>query len=115
MAHDRLPSSLQADRVAKKCKHCGESLDPVLRATTAASAITHSIVHHQVVGPKSNPGIAAILSLVIPGAGQMYKGNVASGILWLIRVGIGYCLLILPGLILHRFFIFAAASGCTIK
>lgn len=47
------------------CKHCGRALstgksDPV------------------VVVPPSNqwhPGVAAVLSLVIPGAGQMYKGQ----------------------------------------
>ena len=31
-----------------------------------------------------NPGLAALLSLVIPGVGQIYNGRVLAGILWLI-------------------------------
>ena len=30
-----------------------------------------------------NPGLAAVLSLVIPGVGQIYNGRVLAGILWL--------------------------------
>jgi len=60
---------------------------------------------------KWNPGIAALLSLVLPGAGQMYKGQVGNGIAWLVFVLIGYILFVLPGLILHLLCIFGAASG----
>lgn len=31
-----------------------------------------------------NPGLAAILSVVIPGVGQMYNGDFLRGIFWLI-------------------------------
>ena len=31
-----------------------------------------------------NPGLAAVLSLVIPGVGQIYNGRILAGILWLI-------------------------------
>ena len=31
-----------------------------------------------------DPGLAAVLSLIIPGAGQLYNGRVLAGILWLI-------------------------------
>lgn len=61
--------------------------------------------------PKWNRGIAAVLSLVIPGAGQMYKGQVGNGIVWLIFVVIGYMALLVPGLFLHLFCILGAASG----
>jgi TM2 domain-containing membrane protein YozV len=30
------------------------------------------------------PGLAAILSLVLPGAGQIYNGDILRGIFWLI-------------------------------
>jgi TM2 domain-containing membrane protein YozV len=55
--------------------------------------------------------VAAVLSLVIPGAGQMYKGQVFNGLLWLVVVAIGYFMLIVPGLILHLLCILGAASG----
>ena len=31
-----------------------------------------------------NPGVAAVLSLVIPGVGQIYNGDFLRGIFWLI-------------------------------
>lgn len=31
-----------------------------------------------------NPGLAAVLSLIIPGVGQLYNGRILAGILWLI-------------------------------
>jgi hypothetical protein len=59
---------------------------------------------------KWSPGVAALLSLLIPGAGQMYKGQGVNGLTWLFLTMIGY-LLIVPGLILHICCIFGAASG----
>lgn len=60
---------------------------------------------------KWNPGIAAVLSLIIPGAGQMYKGHVVRGLMWLAVVSIGYASIIVPGLLLHVICILMAASG----
>lgn len=57
-----------------------------------------------------NPGIAAVLSLVIPGAGQMYKGQIGKGLFYLFIVIIGYTLFIIPGLILHIFCIINAKN-----
>ena len=62
-------------------------------------------------GNEWSPGVAAVLSLVIPGAGQMYKGKVGIGLIWLVCVVIGYVLFIVPGLILHLICIVTAASG----
>ena len=31
-----------------------------------------------------DPGLAAVLSLLIPGVGQLYNGRILRGILWLI-------------------------------
>ena len=45
--------------------------------------------------------VAALLSVVLPGAGQAYSGRLSSGVLWLVAVGAGYLLLLVPGLILH--------------
>jgi TM2 domain-containing membrane protein YozV len=58
-----------------------------------------------------SPAVAAILSLFIPGVGQMYKGRIGEGILWLIFTPIGYIFLILPGLILHIICIINATQG----
>jgi predicted nucleic acid-binding Zn ribbon protein len=92
---------------ALKCKHCGEILDVDLRAQQAYQRI------HSFSPPrrKWEPGIAAVLSFFIPGLGQIYKGNVVSGLLWMVATFIGYLLLIIPGLILHFFCILTAAMG----
>jgi TM2 domain-containing membrane protein YozV len=34
--------------------------------------------------PRRNPGVAAVLSLIIPGVGQIYNGDFLRGIFWLI-------------------------------
>lgn len=88
------------------CKHCGRSLD-------STSPINQNYYQNftQATQPKWTPGVAAILSLLIPGAGQMYKGDVGEGIVWLFGVTIGYFLFILPGIIAHIICIIQAASG----
>jgi hypothetical protein len=48
-----------------------------------------------------SPGAALALSFFVPGLGQMYRGKIGQGIVWLVFVIIGYYLLIVPGLILH--------------
>jgi TM2 domain-containing membrane protein YozV len=40
--------------------------------------------HVEVKIAMRDPGLAAILSLIIPGIGQFYNGRILAGILWLI-------------------------------
>jgi hypothetical protein len=61
-------------------------------------------------GRTASPVLAGVLSLVVPGAGQLYTGNVLSALLWFVLVTAGYTL-ILPGLFLHLFCIAFAASS----
>jgi TM2 domain-containing membrane protein YozV len=58
----------------------------------------------------ASPFVAAGLSLLIPGAGQLYAGSVLSAILWFLLVSAGYTLIV-PGLILHMFCIATAAGA----
>jgi hypothetical protein len=88
---------------AIKCKHCGEFLNTSVE--NRMEEVTEGIQR------KWNPGVAGLLSFLIPGAGQIYKGNVGAGFGWLIVVIIGYWLFILPGIILHIICIVNAASG----
>ncbi len=91
---------------AIKCKHCGELLNGNGRAAYNQSAQYITIRER-----KWSPGVAAVLSFFFPGVGQIYKGQVLGGIIWLIAVPIGYLLLVIPGLILHLICIVTAASG----
>lgn len=61
--------------------------------------------------PRWSGGTAAVLSLIIPGLGQMYKGQVINGLVWLVAVVIGYFCLIIPGIVLHILCVIGAASG----
>jgi TM2 domain-containing membrane protein YozV len=83
---------------AKKCKHCGEFFDPQMRQSRMP------------LQQRWNPGTAAVLSLVIPGAGQMYKGQIGPGIWWLVGTVAGYCAFVVPGLVLHIICIYKAYS-----
>jgi TM2 domain-containing membrane protein YozV len=87
---------------ARKCKHCGEYLDAQLRAESRPAPPRER---------KWSPGVAAVISFFFPGVGHMYKGQIGTGMFWLIIVVAGYFAFILPGVILHLICIFAAASG----
>ncbi len=60
---------------------------------------------------KWSPGVAALLSFFIPGAGQIYKGQPINGLVWLGLTIAGYFMLLVPGMILHLFCILGAAMG----
>lgn len=58
----------------------------------------------------ANPGLAAVLSLLLPGAGQAYVGRPLAAVLWFMVVSLGY-ILILPGLFLHLLSMVSAAGS----
>ena len=94
---------------AIKCKHCGEFFDDRFRNSPPIP--TTQVVIAEQKYRRWSQGVAALLSFVIPGAGQIYKGNVFRGLLWFVIVAAGYFLLVLPGIILHLLCILAAATG----
>lgn len=82
------------------CRYCGRDLD----------SGDVPVKPTQAPPQQPSPGIAALLSLVIPGLGQMYMGRVGAGIAWLVFVLLGYMMFILPGFVLHLVCVVAAAS-----
>lgn len=60
--------------------------------------------------PGIDPGIAAILTLFVPGLGQMCQGRVFTGLVTLPMVLLGYMLFIVPGLVLHLVAVVDAAQ-----
>ena len=48
-----------------------------------------------------DPGTAAFLSFLIPGWGQIRRGKMKTGFLWMAVVLAAYYLMIIPGLVLH--------------
>lgn len=89
---------------AMKCKHCGEYLDG--RVTAPVQPVVQ-VIHAQ---PTWSSGVAAALSFIIPGLGQIYKGQPINGIVWFFLVVFGYCFFIVPGLLLHLVCIVGAAN-----
>jgi len=88
----------EVSSAAASCPGCGHPIRPAVSAPSTPQR-------------KWSPGVAAVLSLVIPGAGQMYKGQVARGLVWFLVVVIGYGAFVVPGLVLHVMCILGAASG----
>jgi len=58
-----------------------------------------------------HPAVAALLSMIVPGAGQLYAGRPMSAVTWFIVVTIGYFMLIVPGVLLHILCIASAAGA----
>lgn len=61
--------------------------------------------------PKWSKGVAGLLSFLIPGAGQIYKGKPIVGVLWFVCALVGYAAFIAPGVIIHFMCIIAATMG----
>ena len=72
------------------------------------SALAPMVVVPRRRGP--NPGVAAVLGGIVPGAGHLYTGRVLAALMWFLVVGAGYALL-LPGLVLHLFSMVSAAAS----
>ena len=61
-----------------------------------------------VVRHAPHPGIAAVLSVLLPGLGQVYAGRLLAGALWFLATGIAYWAILLPGFLLHALCIWSA-------
>ena len=76
-----------------------------------SAALVRQVNTVPAVVPQPNAAVAGVLSLIVPGAGQLYAGHPLSAVLWFVVVSIGYLLLIVPGVILHAVCIAQAASA----
>ena len=74
------------------------------------------VVRHDVLPAHSrhpSPALAGVLSLVIPGSGQLYAGQMVSPIVWLAAVAIGYLIATALGIVLHVACVAAAVGAVT--
>lgn len=58
-----------------------------------------------------SPGISAVLSVVVPGLGQLYCGRLLAGALWFLGTTASYALFFVPGFLVHAFCIWSAYSS----
>jgi hypothetical protein len=84
---------------ANVCKHCGRDLKTGLTPVQQVPQRAWSL------------GVAAVLSVLIPGLGQVYKGQIFNGLAWFLFVLVGFVAFIVPGLILHLCCVVGASSG----
>jgi TM2 domain-containing membrane protein YozV len=59
-----------------------------------------------------SPGIAAVLSVVIPGLGQVYSGRLLAGGIWFLATTLAYSAILIPGFLVHAFCIWSAYQSC---
>ncbi len=48
-----------------------------------------------------SPGIAAVLSVLLPGLGHVYLGRLLAGALWFLGTGLAYWAILIPGFLVH--------------
>lgn len=78
---------------------------PLLGSRTALVPIEHAHPHRE-----ASPLLAAVLSVLLPGAGHLYARKIGAAVLWFLLVSVGYAL-IFPGLLLHVLGTLSAASA----
>lgn len=66
---------------------------------------SHEVVY---VERAPSPGIAAVLSVVVPGLGQVYSGRVLSGLVWFLATAFAYSAVLLPGFLVHILCVYSA-------
>ena len=57
-------------------------------------------------GPQ--PGIAAVLSVLVPGLGQVYSGRLLAGGLWFLGTSLAYSAILVPGFLVHAVCVWSA-------
>ena len=55
-----------------------------------------------------SPGVAAVLSVLIPGLGHVYAGRVLAGLLWFAAASFGYWAILVPGFLVHAVCVWSA-------
>jgi TM2 domain-containing membrane protein YozV len=61
-----------------------------------------------------SPGLAAVLSVFVPGLGHIYSGRLAAGLGWFLATMFGYWAILVPGFPIHVasvFFAYHAAKS----
>lgn len=72
---------------AIKCKHCGEIVDYDAKQRDLRIAKLRA---ESIQQPKWSRGVAAVLSLFVPGSGQVYKGEISKGLFVIAVMAIAY-------------------------
>lgn len=97
--HAAVPLTRPDSAATKRCPFCAEEiLAAAVVCKHCQRDLLPNVASHRSAPNAPSPGVAAVLSLIIPGAGQMYAGHIGAGIAWLIFTVVGYLALIVPGI-----------------
>lgn len=79
-----------------KCPECGKEISDLAKACPSCGCPVHSgsvdetesvrIVQMPPMKPKKNPGVAVVLSLLLPGLGQLYNGQIGIGLVMMVII-----------------------------
>ena len=58
-----------------------------------------------------SPGVSAVLSVLLPGLGQVYNGRLLAGALWFLATSFGYWAILVPGFLIHALCVLCAYQG----
>jgi len=72
------------------------------------SAMAYDLDREPTTYRAPSPGIAAVLSVVVPGLGQLYAGRLPAAALWFIGTAVAYSAVLLPGFLVHAFCVWSA-------
>lgn len=61
-----------------------------------------------------HPGIAAVLSVLIPGLGHLYSGRLAAGAVWFLAAAFGYWAILVPGFLIHALSVWFAYQAAKV-
>ena len=68
----------------------------------------YDIEYDLVIHRAPSPGISAVLSVLLPGLGQVYSGRLGAGALWFLATGFGYWATLVPGFLIHALCVWSA-------
>ncbi len=74
--------------------------------------MAYEIEREYIVPRAPSPGIAAVLSVFIPGLGQLYTGRLVAAAIWFVGTAFAYSAVLLPGFLVHALCIWSAYRGC---
>jgi hypothetical protein len=58
-----------------------------------------------------SPGISAVLSVLMPGLGQVYAGRLLAGAIWFLCTAAAYSLILVPGFLVHTVCVWSAYAS----
>ncbi|MBK7951350.1 MAG: hypothetical protein IPK00_21950 [Deltaproteobacteria bacterium] len=82
--------------------------DALREDATGAPAVGRGARRSRLSALRRSPDLAAVLAILLPGAGHLYLGRFRAALGWFVAILVGYWAVFFPGLVLHGISIGAA-------